>query len=152
MNKQTLIPQDKNYASRVKESFARQSFMELIGAKLVDVQPGSCEIYVPYRKDLTQQHGFFHAGVIGTIADNAAGYAAYTLMATDSSVLTVEYKLNIMAPGDGELLIAKANVLKYGRTLTVCRTDIFIQKNGLEKICAVAQITLIELKNKKDGE
>ena len=152
MNNPIYIPQDKNYQSRVKESFARQSFMELLGAKLIDIQPGYCEIHVPFKKDLTQQHGFFHAGVVGTLADNAAGYAAYTLMAADSSILTVEYKVNLMAPGDGELLIAKSNVLKYGRTLTVCRTDIFIRKSGLEKLCAAAQVTLIELKNKKDGE
>ena len=146
-----FVPQDKNYAARVKESFDRQNFMEFIGAKMVDVQPGYCEIQVPYRKELTQQHGFFHAGVVGTLADNAAGYAAYTLMAADSSILTVEYKLNLMGPGDGELLIAKSNVLKYGKTLTICRTDVFVQKNGIEKICAAAQVTLIELKNQTDG-
>lgn len=147
-----FIPQDKNYQSRIKESFSRQSFMELIGAKLIDVQPGYCEIHVPYRKDLTQQHGFFHAGIVGTLADNAAGYAAYTLMAVDSTILTVEYKVNLMAPGDGEVLIAKSSVLKYGKTLTVCRTDVFVQKNNIEKLCAAAQVTLIELKNKTDGE
>ncbi len=147
-----FIPQDKNYASRIKESFARQTFMEYIGAKLAEVKPGYCEIHVPYRKELTQQHGYFHAGVVGTLADNAAGYAAYTLMAVDSSILTVEYKVNLMAPGNGEMLIAKSTVLKYGRTLTICRTDVFVQKNGVEKICAAAQVTLIELAEKKDGE
>ncbi|WP_303319059.1 PaaI family thioesterase [Flavivirga abyssicola] len=124
--------------------------MELIQAKLVDVKPGYCEIQIPYDSNLTQQHGFFHAGIISTIADNAAGYAGFSLMEEDSSVLTVEFKLNLMSPGDGDLLIAKANVLKHGRTLTICRSEVFIRKNGIEKICAASQTTLIELKNKPD--
>ncbi len=142
--------QDPDFEQRIKDSFARQTFMDFIGAKLIKIQPGYCEIHVPYRKELTQQHGFFHAGVVGTLADNSAGYAAYTLMAADSSILTVEYKVNLIAPGDGELLIARSSVLKYGKTLTICRTDVFARKKGIEKLCAAAQITLIELKNKKD--
>jgi uncharacterized protein (TIGR00369 family) len=148
--------QDIDYAERVKGSFDRQPFMKYIGAELFAVRPGYCEIHVGYKKELTQQHGYFHAGVIGTLADNAAGYAAYTLMSADSSVLTVEYKLNLMSPGEGEKLIARSEVLKYGKTLTICRSDIYVIKSGPngyreEKICAVAQVTLIELKNQQDG-
>ena len=143
--------QDKDFLNRIKQSFVRQTFMDFIGASLNDVQPGYCEIEVPYRKELSQQHGFFHAGIVGTLADNAAGYAAYTLMAADSSVLTVEYKLNLMSPADGEKLIARSEVLKYGKTLTICRTDVFILKNGIEKLCAAARVTLIELQNRKDA-
>ena len=143
---------DKDFESRVKNSFSRQSFMTHLGAKLVSIKPGYCEIHVPYKKELTQQHGYFHAGVIGTLADNAAGCAAYSLMGSGSSILTVEYKLNLLGPGEGEILMAKSTVLKYGKTLTVCRTDVFVQNNGVEKLCAVAQVTLIELKNKSDGE
>jgi len=112
--------------------------MELINAKLVTVQPGFCEIQVPYDLSLTQQHGFFHAGVISTIADNAAGYAGFSLMEENSTVLTVEFKLNLMSPGEGELLIARSTVLKSGRTLTICRSDIFMLNNGEEKLCAAA--------------
>ncbi|WP_282088751.1 PaaI family thioesterase [Aquimarina algiphila] len=144
-------PKSDHYLQKVRESFERQKFMKLINAKLIDVQPGYCEIHVPYDSNLTQQHGFFHAGVISTIADNTAGYAGFSLMEKDSSVLTVEFKINLMAPGDGELLIGKSTVLKNGRTLTICRSEIFIVKNGKEKLCAAAQITLIELKNSTDG-
>jgi uncharacterized protein (TIGR00369 family) len=142
--------QDNNFETRIRESFLRQPFMDHMGASIKELKPGFCEIHVPYKKELTQQHGYFHAGVVGTLADNAAGYAAYTLMAADSSVLTVEYKLNLLAPGDGELLIVKSHVLKYGRTLTICRSDIYIQKNGTEKLCAAAQVTLIELRSTPD--
>ena len=122
--------------------------MEHIGAELIDVQPGYCEIHVPFNDNLTQQNGFFHAGVIGTIADNTAGYASLSLMKEHSSVLSVEFKLNLMRPADGELLIGKGYVLKYGRTLTVCRADVFIVKDGIEKLCAAAQLTMIELEHK----
>ncbi|MCB9185806.1 MAG: PaaI family thioesterase [Flavobacteriales bacterium] len=144
----TFNPQFPDYKSKVEQSFASQKFMEHIGAELIDVQPGYCEIHVPFNDNLTQQNGFFHAGVIGTIADNTAGYASLSLMKEHSSVLSVEFKLNLMRPADGELLIGKGYVLKYGRTLTVCRADVFIVKDGIEKLCAAAQLTMIELEHK----
>ena len=144
-------PKTSDFKQKVEESFNRQKFMGLIKAKLVDVRPGFCEIHVPYDASLTQQHGFFHAGIISTVADNAAGYAGFSLMEENSSVLTVEFKLNLLSPGDGELLIGKSNVLKNGRTLTICRTEVFVVKNGKEKLCAASQTTLIELKNKLDN-
>jgi uncharacterized protein (TIGR00369 family) len=144
-------PSDPHYEDRVRASFARQRFMELLGAQLLSVQPGSCEILLPYREELSQQHGFFHAGTIATIADNAAGYAAYSLMDADSSVLTVEFKLNLLAPGNGAALIARGRVIKPGRTLTVCQSDVFVSSNGEEKQCAVALITLIQLAGKSDS-
>lgn len=145
-----FIPKDPDFATKVKDSFARQKFMELINAKLCKVTPGFCEIHIPYDINITQQHSFFHAGIVGTIADNAAGYAAFSLMDKDSSILTVEFKLNLISPADGELLIGKSHVLKYGKTLTICRSDVFIVKNGVEKLCAASQSTLIELQNRKD--
>ncbi|WP_109300352.1 PaaI family thioesterase [Aquimarina sp. AU474] len=145
-----FVPKHTNYIQKVRESFERQEFMKLIGATLIDVQPGYCEIQIPYQESLTQQHGFFHAGVISTIADNTAGYAGFSLMEESSSVLTVEFKINLMAPANGELLIGKSNVIKHGRTLTICKSDIFIVNNGKEKLCAVSQLTLIELKNSSD--
>ena len=126
-------PKFTHFKEKVEESFRRQKFMELINAKLVDVKPGYCEIQISYDSTLTQQHGFFHAGIISTIADNAAGYAGFSLMEEDSSVLTVEFKLNLMSPGDGDLLIAKANVLKNGRTLTICRSEVFYQEKWCRK-------------------
>jgi uncharacterized protein (TIGR00369 family) len=143
-------PKSSNFRKRVEESFNRQKFMELINAKLVDIKPGFCEIHIPFDIKLTQQHGLFHAGIISTIADNAAGYASFSLMNENSSILTVELKLNLIAPGDGDLLIGKAHVLKNGKTLTICRSEVFVVKNGKEKLCAASQSTLIELVNKSD--
>jgi len=147
----TFIPKDKDFETKVRDSFSRQKFMDLINAKLFKVEPGFCEIHVPYDVNLTQQHSFFHAGIVGAIADNAAGYAAFSLMDENSSILTVEFKLNLISPADGELLIGKSQVLKYGRTLTICRSDVFIVKGGVEKLCAASQSTLIELPNKSDN-
>ena len=144
-------PTDPHYEDRIKATFTRQPFMELLGAQLIAVHPGSCEIHLPYREELSQQHGFFHAGTIGTIADNAAGCAASTLMDAESSVLTVEFKLNLLAPGNGELLVARSHVIKPGRTLSVCQSDVFVRRNGEEKQCAVALITLIQLPGKPES-
>src|SRR5919206_725924 len=99
-------PADPQYRARVEASFGRQRVMGLIGARLVRVEPGLVEIELPYREELTQQHGYFHAGITSTIADSAGGYAGFTLFPADSSVLTVEYKMNLVAPAAGERLIA----------------------------------------------
>ncbi len=98
---------DPDFERRVRNSFARQAFMGFIGSELAEVRPGFCEIRLPYRKELSQQHGFFHGGVVGTLADNAAGYCSYSLARAVDSVLTVEYKLNLLAPARGDLLIAR---------------------------------------------
>lgn len=137
-------PQFPNYQAKIEQSFASQQFMEHLGAQLIDVQPGYCEIHIPFDEKLTQQNGFFHAGVMSTLADNVAGYASLSLMKEESSVLSVEFKLNLMRPGNGDLLIGKGEVLKYGKTLTVCRADVFIRNNGEVKLCAAAQLTMIE--------
>lgn len=143
-------PKDPDYAQKVRESFSRQGFMSFIGAELVDIHPGYCMIRLPYREALTQQHGFFHAGVIGTIADNCGGYAAYSLMAPDSSVLSVEFKLNLLRPGDGDTLTGRGYVVKAGRHLTVCRTEITIAKKDQEKLCATSLMTLMEMSEMPD--
>jgi uncharacterized protein (TIGR00369 family) len=144
-------PSDPHYEDRVLASFARQRFMDFLGAQLITVGPGYCEIHLPYKEELSQQHGFFHAGTIGTIADNAAGYAAYSLMDAESSILTVEFKLNLLVPGNGALLIASSHVIKPGRTLTVCQSDVSVKSDGEEKQCAVALITLIQLAGKTES-
>lgn len=131
------------YADRVRQSFARQPFMHFIGAEMTDVAPGSVEIRLPHKADLTQQHGFFHGGIVGTVADNACGYASFTLADVDSSVLTVEYKLNLMAPAAGEMLIARGRVLRPGRTLVVAQADVFALREGVEKPVATALATLM---------
>ena len=110
----------------VRDSFARQKAMSLIGASLAAVEPGASEIRLPYREDLTQQKGFVHGGIIGMIADSAAGYAAYSLMPQSASLVTVEYKMNILAPARGSL-VARGKVIKSGRTLTVARAEVYAE-------------------------
>ena len=112
------------FAEEIRRSFAKQTIMDLIGASLTLVEPGVVEITLPYRADLTQQHGYVHAGVVTTIADSACGYAAYTLMPVESDVLAVEFKVNLLRPAKGELFVARAEVMKPGRTLTVVRADV----------------------------
>ena len=143
-------PSDPDFENRIKESFLRQGFMGFIGAELTEISPGFCEIQVPYKRELSQQHGYFHAGIIGTLADNSGGYAAFTLMPSDASILTVEYKLNLIAPGDGERLTSRAQVIKPGHTLTICRPEVFVAKNGVQTLCATALMTLMTLHGKPD--
>jgi len=135
--------QDPEFETRIRDSFVRQKVMGLIGARLARVEPGRVEIELPFRDDLTQQHGFFHAGIVGTIADSAGGYAGYTLMPAGSSVLSVEYKINLMAPADGERLRATGQVVRAGRTITVCDLEVVVVKAGVETLCARGMQTLI---------
>ena len=139
----TFHAQDPDYAQRIESSFSRQGIMAHLGASLRQVKPGFCEIEVSYMPELSQQHGYFHGGVVGTIADSAAGYAGYSLMPSQSSVLTVEYKLNLLSPADGELLIARGHVVKPGRTLVVTRADVSVVKEKQEKLCATLLQTLL---------
>ena len=141
---------DPEFATRVRTSFERQGIMRLIGAQLARVAPGHVEIELPYRTDLTQQHGYFHAGVTSTIADSAGGYAGYTLFPADSSVLTVEYKLNLVSPAEGEKLVAVGRVKKSGRSLTVCELEVLAVKDGAAKSCAYGLQTLMCLHGRPD--
>jgi len=113
------------FEMQARASFAKQTAMTSLGAELTRVEPGVVEISIPYSADLTQQNGFMHAGIITTIADTACGYAAYTLMPTNSDVLSVEFKMNLLRPATGSKFAAVAEVLKPGRTLTVVRADVF---------------------------
>ena len=130
----------------VRSSFARQKAMTLIGASLSAIEAGASEISLPYREDLTQQKGFVHGGIIGMIADSAAGYAAYSLMPASASLVTVEYKMNILAPARGSLL-ARGKVIKSGRTLTVARAEVYAE-DGTH--VASMQQTLMMLPNTSD--
>ena len=145
-------PSDHDYQQKVSLSFARQQFMQYIGARLSRIEPGFCEIQLPHKPELTQQHGYFHAGIISTMADNAAGYAAFTLMPADSSVLSVEFKLNLLAPGDGDRLISRGRVIKPGRTLTVCRADVFNVRGEAETLCATALLTMMALRGRAERQ
>ena len=145
-----FTPRNANYISRANASFARQSFMETLGARLENIRAGYCEIHLAYDKALTQQHEYFHGGVIGTLADNAGGYAAFTLMNATDSVLTIEYKLNIMAPANGELLIARGQVLRPGRRVSVAQTNVFSVKDGIETLSATALGTFMVLADTPD--
>ncbi len=140
-----FTPQDPHYAQRVRGSFARQQAMAFLGAELAELKPGYCEIRLPYRAELTQQDGYFHAGILSTIADSAGGYAGYTLMPADARVLTVEYKVNLLAPAQGELLVARGRVVRAGRTLVITQVDVAIVKDGQERPCAALLQTLMSL-------
>jgi uncharacterized protein (TIGR00369 family) len=137
------VPANPQFAERVRASFARQAAMTLIGASMTDVEPGRCVIELPVRDDLGQQHGYVHGGVVGMIADSAGGYAAFTLMPPDASVLTVEYKINMLAPAAGELLIATGEVLKPGKTLSIVRTEVVAVAGGKRTRVAAMQQTLM---------
>lgn len=143
-------PLDPEYRARVEGSFARQPFMAHIGARITALAPGFCEVAVERRPELTQQHGFVHGGVLASIADSAAGYAAFSLMPADSSVLTVEYKLNIVRPGAGEAMIARGRVVKPGRTLFVVQADVFARKGGKEELVVTSLQTLMRLDGRAD--
>ncbi|MEX2198980.1 MAG: PaaI family thioesterase [Burkholderiales bacterium] len=116
-------PQDPGFAARLRTSFARQKAMDLIGARLTVVAPGHAEIALAFRDDLTQQKGYVHGGILGMIADSACGYAAFSLMPASASLVTVEYKINILAPGKGDL-VARGTVVRPGRTLSVTRAEV----------------------------
>jgi uncharacterized protein (TIGR00369 family) len=133
------------FVQEIKESFAKQTVMALIGGELTRVEPGVIEITLPYRTDLTQQHGYIHAGVITTIADSACGYAAYTLMPQGSDVLAVEFKVNLMRPAKGETFVARAEVIKSGRTLTVVRADVHALTGEQRELIAIMQGTMMRL-------
>jgi len=144
-----LEPRDPAWEAKVRASFARQKVMSLIGAELTALAPGRCEIRLPFRDDLTQQNGFFHAGITSTIVDSAGGYAGYTLMPPGTDVLTVEFKLNLLAPGDGELLIAEGQVLKPGKNLIIARGEVWAVKYGKATHCATMQQTLMTMHGKE---
>jgi uncharacterized protein (TIGR00369 family) len=139
-------PADPQFASRIRDSFARQKAMALIGASLATVGAGVVEIALPYRDDLTQQKGFIHGGIIGMIADSAAGYAAYSLMPADCTLVTTEYKINLLASATSSL-IARGEVVKAGRTLTVARAEVYaVDRTHI----ATMQQTLMMLSGRTD--
>jgi len=145
-----FVPRDPGWEARCRDSFARQEFMRLVGGRLSDIEPGRCVVSLPMRAELTQQRGFLHGGVTAALADTAAGFAAYSLMPAGSSPLTVEFKINLMAPAVGDLFVARAEVVRPGRTLIVVETGIAAQSDGLEKPIAKMLATMICMQDTPD--
>ena len=147
----TFAPADPDWEAKVRDSFARQGAMATIGARLVHLAPGHAHISVGYADAIAQQHGYVHGGVVGMIADSAGGYAGFSTMPAGASVLTVEYKMNLLAPADGQTILAKGRVLKPGRTLVVAQVDVFALKDGTSKLCATMLQTLMTMAGRSDG-
>jgi len=143
-----LQPADPEFEARVRDSFSRQAFMSTLGARLTRVAPGEVQIELPFKEQLTQQHGFLHAGAVAAIVDSACGYSALSLMPPGTAVLTAEYKVNLVAPASGEAVVARARVLKAGRTLTVVRGDAFAIHEGREKLVATMLATVMTVRER----
>ena len=135
----------------MRESFVNQRVMETIGARLGRVGPGEVEVELAYDERLTQQTGFLHAGVVTAVLDSACGYAAYTLMEPGSEVLSIEFKVNLLAPAVGEKLVARASVVRAGRTITVCRADGWMVRGGAEVQVAIMTGTMMQLRERGVG-
>jgi len=145
MSQPAFQPKDPAYAQRVRASFGRQAAMETIGATLAMVEPGRVSIEMPWAQPLTQQHGFLHAGMVATALDSACGYAAFSLMPAEAAVLTIEYKINLLAPAQGERFRMEGIVIKPGRTVTVAEGQAFAIDGGREKLIATMSCTLMAL-------
>ena len=143
-------PRDPDFEAKVRGSFDRQTAMRTLGAVLGKVAPGEVEVEMPYRADLTQQHGFIHGGIVTAIIDSACGYAALSLSAPDTAVLTVEYKVNFVAPARGERLLALGQVVRSGATIAVCKGDVLACDGGEEKLVATMLTTIMLLPNRPD--
>ena len=145
-----MPPTNDPMFQRILLSFNKQTAMHLIRASLQQVEHGLTEIHVPHWDGIEQQHGFVHGGVVGMIADTAAGYAAMTVTPENASVLTVEYKMNLLAPADGDKLIARGQVVRAGKTLIVTKAEVFAVKDGQEKLCALMQQTIMAMADKAE--
>ena len=143
MNAARFETRNPEFEAISREGFARHGLMRHLGAEMVAIEPGFAELQVDHRPELTQQHGYFHGGVMGALADTACGYAAFSLTPPGATVLTVEYKMNMTAPGDGERLIARGWVKRPGRTLIITHGDVFVIKDGNETLCATMLQTIM---------
>jgi len=144
-------PRNPEYAARVRASFAAQGAMRTIRAELVGVAPGYCAIALKPHAAVSQQHGYVHGGIVSAIVDSAGGYAAFTLFPREASVLTVEFKLNLIAPADGDRILAEGFVVKPGRTLAVTRGEVHAERGDHRVLVAVMQQTLMVMHGKPDA-
>ena len=143
-------PRNPLYEQRVRESFALQGVMHHMGAQLGLITPGAVDIELAWAKELTQQHGFLHAGVVSAALDSACGYAAFTLMVPEAEVLTIEFKINLLAPAQGERFRMEGRVLKPGRTITVCEGRAYAWHDGSEKLIATMSCSLMAITARAD--
>ncbi|MCP3981683.1 MAG: PaaI family thioesterase [bacterium] len=139
----SFTPRDPEFVSRVRDSFQRQTVMHTIGAQLTHVGPGEIDIELPFRDDLTQQHGFLHAGIVATVLDSACGYAAFSLMPAEAGVLAIEFKVNLMSPAVGPTLTARGRVERAGRTISVCTGEALVRDGDATKVVARMQGTIM---------
>ncbi len=148
----TTMPEPKNahFERAVRDSFAAQPLMATIGARFAHVAAGEIEIRLPFRSDLTQQHRFLHAGVVTSALDSACGYAAFSLMPEGAGVLSVEFKINLLAPARGEELIARGRVVRAGRTITVCQGEAAMLSDGVETAVATMLATIMTVRDRPD--
>jgi uncharacterized protein (TIGR00369 family) len=144
----THAPRDPDYASRVRASFERQVFMSTLGARLVRVEPGEVDLELPVRTELTQQHGFLHAGVLASVGDSACGYAALSLMPPGAAVLSVEFKINLLAPAAGDRVLAKGRVIRAGKTVTVCWGEVISFTGATERLVATMVGTMMTVEGR----
>jgi len=142
-----FVPKDADFEARVRASFARQRVMETFGARLARVAPGEVEIELGFREELTQQHGYLHAGVVAAVVDSACGYAALSLAPAGAEVLSIEFKLNLLSPAAGESFAARARVVRAGRNVTVCSGDLYARGEGGEKLVATMLGTMMVMKS-----
>ena len=150
MSTPRLEPRDPQFAQRVRESFVRQGAMHTLGARLALLEPGAVDIELDWSQALTQQHGFLHAGMVSTALDSACGFAAFTLMPDDAAVLTIEFKINLLAPAQGESFRMEGRVLKPGRTITVCEGRAYAVTRGQEKLVATMGCTLMTVTGRQE--
>ena len=150
MSTPRLEPRDPQFAQRVRESFVRQGAMHTLGARLGLLEPGAVDIELDWSQALTQQHGFLHAGMVSTALDSACGFAAFTLMPDDAAVLTIEFKINLLAPAQGESFRMEGRVLKPGRTITVCEGRAYAAASGQEKLVATMGCTLMTVTGRQE--
>ena len=143
-------PRDPDFRERVQASFDRQGLMRTLGASILDIAPGAVDIALPASPSISQQHGFIHAGALAAIADNAAGYAALSLMPPGAGVLTTEFKINLVAPASGERILARGRIVRAGRTLTLAQSEVFAENAGREKLVALLTATLMTIEG-RDG-
>ena len=143
-------PRNPLYEQRVRDSFALQGVMHHMGAQLGLITPGAVDIELAWAKELTQQHGFLHAGVVSAALDSACGYAAFTLMVPEAEVLTIEFKINLLAPAQGERFRMEGRVLKPGRTITVCEGRAYALHGGGEKLIATMSCSLMAITARAD--
>ncbi len=140
------VVRDPDYEARIRASFAKQTFMATLGARLVRIEPGEVAIALSHRADLTQQHGFMHAGAVTAVIDSACGYAGLSLMEPGAGVLAVEFKVNLLAPAAGREFLATGRVVRAGKTLSICTGELRVADEGNDKLVAILQGTMMAVR------